>query len=89
MAGIKTGRVTDEISSMTRNAKAKAVADSGSDSEKDAMVGSLRKARVNVYGSASEKNAPNVTPQNAEPTKARKINDRILYKPLGTEGEGE
>ena len=91
MAGIKFGRVTNEIDSIMRNAKAKKVADSGTDPEKDKQIADLRASKATAGGlKQAQMSAPDVTSTASEAkTKAPKVNDRTLYKPLGTEGEGE
>ena len=83
MAGIKLGRVTDEISAMTRNAKVRAVTNGGSDADKDRKIKELRGMRGKVgVGSDIDKAAPSVKPQNAEPTK---VNNRPSDRQFATE----
>lgn len=92
MAGIKSGRVTDEISSITRNAKAKGIADSGGNKDRDAEIASLRATKATADGlKRAQATAPDVTSTASEAkTKAKKVNDIQMFKPLNAEtGEGE
>jgi hypothetical protein len=90
MAGIKFGRVTNEIDSIMRNAKSKKIADSGSDAAKDKEISDLRATKASAMGlKKAQASAPDVTSTESEATtKAKKVNDRKLYQPMGTEGEG-